>query len=70
MEVEDGRTRYDVPGAPNADGDEPAPVRLLGGYDHVWLSHADRSPVVSDGSRERWAGVDEEVARVETMLSR
>ena len=43
VECEDGRTRYDVPGAPYADEDTPAPVRLLGGYDNVWLSHADRS---------------------------
>lgn len=53
---EDGRTRYDVPGAPYADGDVPAPVRLLGGYDNVWLSHADRLHVVPDDVRSRWAG--------------
>ena len=108
---EDGRTRYDVPGAPYADGDVPAPVRLLGGYDNVWLSHADRLHVVPDDARARWAGanggvgnavfvdgfmaglwwnrdgrvelelfrdltraeraeLDDEVARVETLLSR
>ncbi len=55
---EDGRTRYDVPGAPYADADEPAPVRLLGGYDNVWLSHADRLHVVPDDVRSRWAGAN------------
>ena len=51
VECEDGRTRYDVPGAPYADGDTPAPVRLLGGYDNVWLSHADRLHIVPDAAR-------------------
>jgi hypothetical protein len=56
VECEDGRTRYDVPGAPYADGDTPAPVRLLGGYDNVWLSHADRLHILPDDARARWAG--------------
>lgn len=56
VECEDGRTRYDVPGAPTGDGDEPAPARLLGCYDNVWLSHADRTHVLSDDARQRWAG--------------
>jgi len=55
---EDGRTRYDVPGAPYADGDAPAPVRLLGGYDNVWLSHADRRHVLPDDARARWTGAN------------
>ena len=58
VECEDGRTRYDVPGAPYADGDTPAPVRLLGGYDNVWLSHADRLHIVPDSARSRWAGAN------------
>jgi hypothetical protein len=53
---EDGKTRYDVPGAPYAEGDTPAPVRLLGGYDNVWLSHADRLHIVADDVRARWMG--------------
>lgn len=53
---EDGRTRYDVPGAPYATEDTPAPVRLLGGYDNVWLSHADRAHIVTDEARARWSG--------------
>ncbi len=56
VECEDGRTRYDVPDAPYASGDEPAPVRLLGAYDNVWLSHADRSHIVPDDVRPRWMG--------------
>ena len=55
---EDGRTRYDVPGAPYADGDVAAPVRLLGGYDNVWLSHADRLHVVPEDVRGRWMGAN------------
>jgi hypothetical protein len=58
VECEDGRTRYDVPGAPYADGRTPAPVRLLGGYDNVWLSHAHREHVVPDDVRGRWAGAN------------
>ena len=50
---EDGRTRYDVPGAPYAAGTRPAPVRLLGGYDNVWLSHADRGHIVPSDVRGR-----------------
>ena len=55
---EDGRTRYDVPGAPYAAGDVVAPVRLLGGYDNVWLSHADRLHIVPDDVRARWMGAN------------
>jgi winged helix DNA-binding protein len=58
VECEDGRQRYDVPGAPYASGDEPAPPRLLGGYDNLWLSHADRRHVLDDVARRRWAGVN------------
>ncbi len=56
VECDDGRRRYDVPDAPYADGDHPAPVRLLGTYDNVWLSHADRDHVVPPDVRARWAG--------------
>jgi hypothetical protein len=55
-EDEDGRPLYDVPGAPVADGDEHAPVRLLGVYDNVWLSHATRDRVTEPGKRHRWMG--------------
>lgn len=63
LECEDGRTRYDVPGSPRAGGDEPAPVRLLGTYDNVFLSHADRTHVVPDEMRARWMGLNGGVAQ-------
>jgi hypothetical protein len=55
---EDGRTRYDVPGAPYASGDQHAPVRLLGCYDNLWLSHASRDQVTGAAERSRWAGAN------------
>jgi hypothetical protein len=58
VECEDGRTRYDVPGAPYASGDVPAPVRLLGAYDNVWLSHAQREHIVPMDVRSRWMGTN------------
>ena len=58
VECEDGKRRYDVPGAPYAEGDEPAPVRLLGAYDNVWLSHADRQHIVPPEMGSRWAGTN------------
>jgi hypothetical protein len=56
VECEDGRRRYDVPDGEYASGDVPAPARLLGAYDNVWLSHSDRQHVVPDDVRPRWAG--------------
>ena len=58
VECEDGRRRYDVPGAPYAEVDEPAPVRMLGAYDNVWLSHANRDHIVPVQMRPRWAGTN------------
>jgi len=58
VECEDGKVRYDVPGAPYAEGDVPAPVRLLGTYDNVWLAHANRDHIVPVEMRPRWAGVN------------
>lgn len=57
-EDERGRTLYDVAGAPLADEDVPAPVRLLGQYDNVWLSHADRDRVTTAEARGSWGGLD------------
>ncbi|WP_134766176.1 winged helix DNA-binding domain-containing protein [Nocardioides sp. 1609] len=57
-EDEDGRTLYDVEGAPIAAADEPAPVRLLGTYDNLWLSHARRDRVTAPGARDAWSGVN------------
>ena len=36
----------------------PAPVRLLGLYDNVWLSHAGRDRVTDPAKRKRWMGVN------------
>ncbi|WP_210481520.1 winged helix DNA-binding domain-containing protein [Naasia sp. SYSU D00948] len=60
----DGRTRFDLPGAPYGDSDEPAPVRMLGTYDNVWLSHADRSLITTPEARARWLGSSGGVASV------
>ena len=43
-EDENGKVLYDVPDGELADEDAPAPVRLLGAYDNVWLSHAGPRP--------------------------
>ncbi|GAA3653918.1 winged helix DNA-binding domain-containing protein [Nocardioides ginsengisoli] len=52
----DGKPLYDVPGAPIADEDMPAPVRLLGSYDNVWLSHGGRDRVTTPDQRKLWMG--------------
>jgi hypothetical protein len=58
VETEDGKKLYDVPGAPYADDDVPAPVRLLGLYDNVWLSHAGRERVTAPEKRKLWMGAN------------
>ncbi|MFE7746007.1 winged helix DNA-binding domain-containing protein [Nocardia sp. NPDC057455] len=45
---ERGRTLHDVADGALADPDVPAPVRLLGWYDNVLLSHQDRTRIVPD----------------------
>lgn len=62
VECEDGKRRYDVPGAPYAEAETPAPVRLLGTYDNVWLSHATRDHIVPVDVRPRWMGTNGGVA--------
>lgn len=57
-----GTVLYDVPDAPLASSDSPAPVRLLGAYDNVWLSHAKRDRVTRPGDRRRWMGTNGGVA--------
>lgn len=55
-EDDTGRTLYDVPDGVLAEEDEPAPVRLLGTYDNVWLSHSIRDRVMPAEARSAWAG--------------
>lgn len=51
-----GKVLYDVPDREIADADLPAPVRLLGTYDNVWLSHAGRDRVTTAENRKQWMG--------------
>jgi len=59
---EAGRTLFDVPGGEVVAGGEPAPVRLLGTYDNLWLAHAGRDRVTSPDKRKRWMGSNGGVA--------
>jgi hypothetical protein len=54
----DGRPMHDVPDGELADEESPAPVRLLGQYDNVWLSHAGRDRVTTGESRKLWIGTN------------
>ncbi|MFC5830105.1 winged helix DNA-binding domain-containing protein [Nonomuraea insulae] len=45
---ENGRTLYDLPHAPRPAEDVPAPVRLMYDFDNLFLSHADRSRVITE----------------------
>jgi hypothetical protein len=53
-----GKKLFDVPAGSLAEPDVPAPVRLLGLYDNVWLSHAGRDRVTEPEKRKRWMGVN------------
>jgi hypothetical protein len=55
-EDDNGEVLYDLPGTPIADPDTPAPVRLLGYYDNVWLSHAGRDRVTEPEKRKAQQG--------------
>lgn len=54
---EQGRTLYDAPGAPVVE-DLDLPVTLLGMYDNVFLSHADRDRIAPDAVRKNWMGAN------------
>lgn len=55
---EKGRTLYDASRAELADPDLPLPVLLLGMYDNVFLSHADRDRIAPEAARKAWMGVN------------
>ena len=61
-EDEAGKVLYDVPGAVIEDEDSPAPARLLGTYDNLWLSHAARDRVTEPDRRRHWMGANGGVA--------
>ncbi len=56
-----GRVLYDVPGAAVVE-EAHAPVRLLGTYDNLWLSHSARDRVTLPANRRQWAGANGGVA--------
>jgi hypothetical protein len=53
-----GKVLHDVADGDLAEEDAPAPVRLLGQYDNLWLSHAGRDRVTTPESRKSWMGVN------------
>jgi hypothetical protein len=53
-----GRTLYDVPDGVLADEALDLPTLLLGTYDNLFLSHADRDRIAPDGMRRHWMGVN------------
>jgi hypothetical protein len=55
---EAGKVLFDVPDGSLVDEDAPAPVRLLGTYDNVWLSHAARDRVTEPERRRVWMGAN------------
>jgi hypothetical protein len=55
-EDEDGKVLYDVPDGVLEEEDAPAPVRLFGTYDNLWLSHAARDRVTTPDNRREWMG--------------
>jgi hypothetical protein len=57
LEVQ-GKKVFDLAGLELADEETPAPVRLLGKYDNVWLSHAGRDRVTTPERRKRWMGLN------------
>ena len=57
-----GRAVVDLAELPLTDPDTPAPVRLLGQYDNLWLSHAARDRVTTPEARRRWMGSNGGVA--------
>jgi hypothetical protein len=53
-----GKQLFDLPDGRLVDADLAVPVRLLGVYDNVWLSHAGRDRVTEPAKRQGWMGVN------------
>ena len=53
---EHGRTLYDVPDGVIADEDLALAPLMLGTYDNLFLSHADRTRIAPDEARRGWMG--------------
>ena len=58
LEDQAGKDLWDLADLTRATGEEPAPVRLLGKYDNVWLSHSGRDRVTTPDKRKRWMGLN------------
>lgn len=59
---ERGRVLYDVPDGVLADEDLALPTLMLGTYDNLFLSHADRERIAPDEVRRHWMGANGAVA--------